>query len=107
MENITKILIRAKQLLIDYGWTQKRFARDKFGNVTRPRLKNAVCFCIGGAIMRASGPNTNKNCHLANKALGLLVNVVKENIYIWNDNPKRNKDQVLKAFDKAIKKSQL
>lgn len=33
-------------------WTQKAFARDKNNNPISPLDKNAVCFCIDGAIAK-------------------------------------------------------
>jgi hypothetical protein len=88
--------------LIEKGWTQGRYFDD---------AKNA--FCASGAIGEASGAwnddGGNNRTHIGTEPWQIFSDVVKgpENlsIPIWNDTPGRTKEEVLAAFDTAIKKA--
>lgn len=48
------ILLRAAQLLRDYGWTTNELARTKSGFPCDPTSSQATCFCVEGAILKAA-----------------------------------------------------
>lgn len=50
-----QILSRARELIADRkSWTQKSWAKDKYGVSTQPESSAAVCFCSLGAIYKAT-----------------------------------------------------
>lgn len=50
---ISKILIRAKQILTENKWIKGVYAEDKDGNEVSARSEHACGFCIGGSIIKA------------------------------------------------------
>lgn len=92
--NPTEVLVAAKWLLENFGWNKGAYA--KYG-----ADKKVVSFCAIGAIAVIETDDPS----LFSKAIDHLVSVVGGAIVPFNDNPKRTKKQVLKAFDKAIEKS--
>lgn len=90
-----EILLKAADILTPRGaWTQGSFATDKAGlavNVTSPKAK---CFCLEGAVRKATGDNAIETA----KALSLID---IHSIYDWNDAPSRRKAQVIALLRKA------
>lgn len=100
MTKIVKVLSRAKEL-ITQGWTQEFFARDKNRTVCHSASKNAVCFCLLGAIKRA---NREFKTEYRDELIieDRLINFLKESPASWNDAPERTKDDVLSLLSTLI-----
>lgn len=102
------ILKEARRLIDEKGWTQGAFARDISGSpASNPGSMIATRFCVAGACLAASsrleGDPDQDRTRVRLSALGLFreVNDVAETP-AWNDAPSRTKDDVLRAFDRAI-----
>ncbi len=83
----------AERLLMEKGWTQRAFARHINGNSIGYNSKNAVCFCVIGAILAAY-----KN---EDDAIKKLSNFLVIDIAAWNDDPARTKEEVCAALRTA------
>jgi len=94
----TEELLVEGRALIAQGWCQKVSARDAKGRETPFGGKEAVSFCMSGAL-----------CHLMNpmlepwkNAVAALREIVGYAIAPWNDHHERTQAEVLEAFDKAL-----
>lgn len=100
------ILVAARGLIENKGWTQYAFARDA-GNeprgTTDPR---ASCFCTLGAVYRAADDLNADD--LAPRAIlrHLAVQSGYGGIPSFNDDPMTTKADVLSLFDRAIELAQ-
>ena len=108
---VTEILQGAKIHLYE-GWTQGVDALDKEDIVCSPLSPHAVCWCLGGAIRRASRTldNTNPVDRVAEGSARERVHAQLKKSYgltwetmeMWNDNRNRSKEEVLNAVQAAI-----
>lgn len=92
-------LKETRRLIETVGWTKGCAARDSSGNKVAPINKDAVCFCLHGAIERAvhhQYDDAQKVNRLLRKLLGGQL------VSVWNDQPKRNLGEVLELLDSAI-----
>lgn len=99
---VLQILRKARKLLAK-GWTQRTFAKDKDGVPVTWDSQQAVCFCLGGALRRASQDagkpyGWESACELR-RALGITDAVAE-----WNDAETRKQRHVLARLDRAIAK---
>ena len=110
MENEAKnILINARNLLADESnWIKGWFALDADNNAVVLWGNDAVCWCMTGAIHRASGyygfyptPLTAESLKIAFNILGTVIPNDKS-VSTFNDSPTTTHAMVLEAFDKAI-----
>lgn len=83
--------------LIAKGWTQGEMARNAKGDGVEPESKEAVCFCVVGAL-HATYENSN-DLDVAFEKLHEVINTYDYSG--WNDNPYRTKEQVEEAMMKA------
>lgn len=99
----SKALLRAREL-VEKGWTQKAYGRDKTGCDQLSVLsEHCVSFCVTGAAIRAANEAglalTALSDYLA-AALGRRgIPPVLER---WNDAPERTKEDALQLLDEAI-----
>lgn len=93
-----EVLIEARKLLEQpEHWTQGVFARNAKGRPVNMTAPDAVCFCISGAIGRAS----DKDSQRWQAALDFLCEKIRrKNIANFNDT--HTHVEVLAALDKAI-----
>lgn len=87
-------------------WTQEYYSYDKDGNRCEPNSKEAVCWCLGGAVLRCY---SHKNITQREKIIVKLQKVlngkldrVKEHgnpISGWNDFPGRKFEEVKALVD--------
>lgn len=94
---VKEVLVRAMDRIANHGWCRTELAVDKFGNPVDVEDPMATAFCSIGSILRES-----KTFELRWEALKQLERVVGRYIGKWNDGPRRTKDEVIQAFDKAI-----
>ena len=92
MTTLTKL--RAARALIERGWTQEYFAKDKDGLWILPNSTDAVCWCITGAFLAA-----DYDAELWNHAAEIAG---AKSLSDWNDAPGRTQADVLAIFDKLI-----
>jgi hypothetical protein len=83
------VLRRARDL-VEAGWTQ---------GVSMRHVNGEPHYCVGGAIDQASGFLQLPYC----ASVGVFASANGlQCVRFWNDQEGRTKDQVLRAFDKAI-----
>jgi len=97
-----EVLKEAKKI-VTKGWCQGHYAVDKKGGIVSEYSRAVSKCCATGAIFRAAGMQHST------VAFSFLEKVIphrageSSSIPTWNDNKRRTKKQVLKAFDRAIK----
>jgi hypothetical protein len=108
------ILERAKQL-VEQGWVQGRQAETTSGANCSPMSAQAVRFCMAGAVVRAAadifGTTDLKKISSAEARVRRLLKAANSEIgfgifnrnTIERFNDRATKEQVLAAFDKALK----
>lgn len=84
--------------LIERGWCQNAFAKDKYGEPVAVRSKSACAWCAAGAIAYVCQSSHRQNCFV------LFSSATKswKGVDAWNDMRRRTKKQILATFDKAI-----
>ena len=103
-EEILRIIDGARPL-IEAGWTQGAYARDVAGDSAYFRGKDAACFCVVGALLRAqNSPGGTGDVaavvdqiHLRGFPRGMAPSAID----VWNDAPQRTKEDVLAALDQT------
>lgn len=95
-------ILRAARAKIEQGWCQRCVARDSqgyriyVGNMMEAsRNPAAVSWCAQGAVFAAGGDINGPELPILGQAVGSCIG-------IWNDRPRRTKEEVLAAFDRAI-----
>lgn len=95
-------------------WTQGYLARTKGAGPIQPWNKDAVCFCLAGALDlvthrgEAGNPGDWQARDIAHKELKGVLNRLPdahlrdEYIHVWNDEPERTYEQVIELLDKTI-----
>lgn len=86
--------LTAARALIAKGWAQGAQARDQHGNHTEPRDRNAVCWCVYGALQAVLAHDDSTNALRSTAGTPALAD--------WNDRPYRTQGHVLKLFDDTI-----
>lgn len=113
-----QLLKRARRLLSKKErWTQNHYARNAKGASRSPRGNSATCFCTIGALAHELGvPGDRVSSHPAGRvALDVLQQEMPvtymserhtntEHIIIFNDTSSRKHIDVLRLYDRAIKK---
>lgn len=89
--------LREARALIERGWTQGAFARNGSGHAVTYESGDASCFCVAGALLRATNGFSEFE-----RAVAALHAVTRKAIHKWNDAPRRTKAEVVAALDKAI-----
>lgn len=79
--------------LVEQGWTQGQFARDKNGQMVDPRSEMAVSWCAAGALDRAEASKEAFDAFYEAISARLIVD--------WNDAFWRTQSQVIDAFKRA------
>lgn len=83
------------------GWTHHAFARNSDGEVVPVHDRDAVVFCIRGAICRATrSDKIGDDFNRASIAIGEQIGGLS--CSIWNDDPQRKFSQVREIFSRAI-----
>jgi hypothetical protein len=95
-----RVLEEARRLLLEKGWTQGTFARDRKGDAIEFDSPRAACFCTSGAIMRVGESPDRSAEFYAFRALRKFLG--DQTIAEWNDDPRRTREDVLGLFDRAI-----
>jgi hypothetical protein len=98
--------MKAKDILSDSSkWTQGVMARNKRGDPTWPEYKNAVAWCLYGALIRAYGLGEGQDEALAvRRAISSICNGFDStygSIECWNDDPGRTFDDVKRVLEEA------
>ena len=108
MNDVTKVLTEARELISEPGqWTKKFYARDALGGPVEWENPMAVSWCSAGAIGKAAGISQelqNRSLErqtLFRHALGELHRVAGDRgLAVFNDN--HTHAEVLEIFDKVI-----
>lgn len=78
------------------SWTQGFSARDSDGCPRTSHSKEAVCWCLSGAIRKCYGSNSWLIVNKLVQALNPTGNEFNYSIVLWNDAAERTHAQVLK-----------
>lgn len=92
------VMLEAKRLLQEVGWTKGVFARNLYGEQVGWGSPDAVCYCANGAIFKAQrnlGFDTNAYFP---QQFSQFINTAAS---IWNDS-RHTVEEVLKEFDNFI-----
>lgn len=79
-------------------WTQRAYARKSDGESCRSEDRDAVCWCMSGALRRCAMDDG----YTDGSKLARLMEKIGVPLSIWNDNPNRTHEEVvaaLKEFD--------
>lgn len=96
---VADVLEKAADLISAPGaWTQGVFARTENGGIVSPSSPLAVCYCMRGALYRASGRNLSDSLASLNKALGFSS---EKEMTRWNDDIARTQNEVVAALRSA------
>lgn len=103
-EEILRIIDGARPL-IEAGWTQGAYARDAVGDIAYFSGREATCYCIVGALLRAQAAPMGKG------DVSVVVDQIHlrgfprwtrpSAIHVWNDAPTRTKEDVLAVLDRT------
>ena len=117
MNEALKILKETRKLLINKGWTQGSYARDRYGQPAFVNSEYAATFCMLGSFAHVCKSKKEGSPYEVlfvddagytgySSALRMLRKVVYENsgltIRDFNDFPGRTKTECLEMYDKAI-----
>ena len=109
--SVSEILVAAADLLEKPGaWTQGALALGAEGEHVNVDSSSAVCFCVVGAIRRASGyERTPEKTIPVREALCALLGLANDGVALvaWNDNPKRTPAEVVAALRQAAAKARV
>lgn len=117
--NLANLIKGTIELLSKNDWCRGVYAKDADGNKVDKYDKKAVCFCLGGALMRAEydlgnyplKAYDNYQPELFRRATMLMHEAVREeprgegamSIADWNDNVCQNKSDALCILNKALR----
>src|SRR5215472_16812630 len=95
-----EVLVAAKWMLENVGWTQRKFARNKMGNsCALDDYEQVACYCAAGAIFAVK---SESEIFINQARIALRGAMDAGSLVTWNDEPGRTREQVLEAFQKAI-----
>ena len=83
------------------GWTQRELARGADGHYVDPLSDAAVCFCMIGAMRRASGAYAGGESAAYTEARTALISQIRRFPGDWNDEPRRIVSDVVDALRRA------
>lgn len=93
------VLVHARELIATPDkWTQGSLSETASGELCDEKAAAAACFCLDGALMRASGVKMVWDAYTA-----LGFDSMTE-LWDWNDAPERTHAEVLARLDEAIEK---
>lgn len=102
----SEVIINAKALIATPDkWTQRAPARDANGIREDPLDDRAVCFCIMGALLKASqkvSGGYNRRSFYESISIFDKIPEIPISIPVFNNSPGRKHEEVLELFDKAI-----
>jgi len=105
LDNVSKVLLKAKELIEIGGWRQYTFEIGPNDSMCVETAILTASYAIVYAIERECGPTNNPwlGSSLVNEAKAQLRRTVTgiEEPYQWNDKPWRTKRGVLKGLEKA------
>lgn len=89
---------------IEKGWTQGAFARNSVGDAVNEDSEQACAWCVTGALMAAPRIAVDDAARFyLHKAIASIDDASQHSLASWNDAPDRTQEEVLAAFDAAIK----
>ena len=98
-EDVKQCLTAMRKLLEDpKHWIKGATAKDKNGKVVFAEDKQAMCWCLYGALNKCAGPQMSTFV----TTLQTLDFSVTGSIVSWNDHPITTHEEVLELLDKAI-----
>jgi hypothetical protein len=99
MHERTVRLLQESKARVERGWTQVVMARDAAGGLVAAWSEHAVCWCALGALRAGSLDSSVAEMFLSR---ALPAEAMRENVAAWQDEPGRQKEEVVALFDRAI-----
>jgi len=94
------VLRKAADLIEPEGaWTQSSFARSRTKRRVGPLSPKATCWCVMGALLKASSDGDDEALDQAGELLTAIVPA--DSIVEWNDAPSRTQAEVVAALRAA------
>lgn len=108
MKTAKQILTEAAKL-VEQGWTQYTFARDKQGRKCLEKSDDAVYWCAIGAMMRASEADALVHDYEREEAKAALLVTIGEEwgempVTTWNDQCATSGNEVATVMRKAAER---
>jgi len=108
MKTVSQLLIEAKAKIINpNSWIKRFTAEDENGIQVNSRHPNACKFCMVGALSSVAphdyGTYSTYNYRSYTTAFKILSDVTLVPVSMFNDSPSTTHQDVLAAYDKAIK----
>lgn len=97
-----KIIAQRAKELISNGWTQGVYARTEDGTVCSYRNEDATCFCLEGALIRASIEEGDESFEGWYKLVKIIQNKINKNQIERNDDKGRTSDEVIELLDGIV-----
>jgi len=103
---MTKATLEHAASLIEKGWCQGAFAKDKNGKPVVAASPEAVAWCAAGAVMRAM--HDKNTWHLSGQIWGAIKSVIgtEQHFSAWGEEKGRQKTDILAVFAAAVSKLQ-
>jgi hypothetical protein len=103
------VILKNARTLIEKGWCQGAWARNKKGKPVQWDNSAAASWCLRGAIHKGAAEASSRDTAGATVTIERILRDrfhVIDGLTWWNDDPKRTKKDVLKALDIAIKEKE-
>ena len=101
MMKASEILQKAHDVLVNKGWTRRKFARDAQGAAVSPQSLSATCFCAEGAIRHVS-PDIPERSNASYYLASAIRKTHSADIWRFNYAYAVEKRDVLRKFRRAI-----
>lgn len=99
-----ELLVRARAAIADIGWCQAGLGKTTDGRLVTPpqTTEGFVAFCLVGAMLTSE----RVWCRQRATAMAFLQAELPDyHLTMWNDMPKRTREEVLAVYDRAIAKA--
>lgn len=97
---VVEVLQGARAKIVQ-GWCQDTAAKDAHGKGVMVADPEACSWCVLGAIWSCTAYGSDVEL-AAEDTFRRVLPGSYASIRLWNDRPKRTKEEVLRAFDRAI-----
>lgn len=117
MQNAVLDLLKAARATIEQGWCQESPALDAEGEVVNPTDPTAIEWDIDGAFEKNAAEYTDYEVRKAEACVWFHAGWINEDYHFgtyedvpelvdWNDTKGRTKEEVLEAFERAIREQE-
>ena len=90
---------------VEKGWTQGRMAVDKHGNDCHSQSKDAVRWCLSGALSLTCVVKSFSQFSMSPRTELVKYLSLEDSITYWNDDPNRTQEDVVELLREAAKRA--